>query len=216
MSIVYTAVVRGKVIIASYSSENVNLGREIQRLIETPFAKNEQRRTRNYLYTFNKGSQLVFICASPLDVDKTVPVSYLDLLSNRWNAAASDKSQSAGQNELSQPFKNLFEATLNEFSQTLSKTEKLKRDLDQTQQIVAESLHSAFNRGENLNSLSAKSENLMSTSGEFKAQATSLKNKMFCAKVKSTIFYFSVIIVIIYLILVFVCGGWDLKPRCLK
>ncbi|OHT02369.1 Synaptobrevin family protein [Tritrichomonas foetus] len=216
MSIVFTAVSRNNVLIATHSSTGVNLTREIQRLISTPFSKNEQRRTRNYLFTFNKGPLLDFICASPIDVDKSVPISYLELLSNRWNAVLSDKSQNAGPNELSIPYRNLFEATINEFNSTLSKTEKIRRDLDKTQQIVTESLHSALGRGESLNSLNAKSENLLATSDEFKSQATNLKNKMMCARIKSGIFYFCGVMLLVYIVLAFLCGGWRLRPRCFK
>lgn len=215
MTISFTAVARSKTIIASYSSDGNDLTRDVQKLLETPFVKNEQRRTRNYLFTFYKSPTLNFICACPLDVDRQAPLTYLDTLSNRWNATVGEKSLTAGPNSLSQECRTLFEATLSEYNSAISKAEKIKKDLDQTQKIMTDSVHSALNRGEELQSISLKSEDLLNMSEDFRNQASNLKNKMFWSWVKSKGIIILIVLIILYIVLTFICGGWTLRPRCL-
>ena len=215
MSIEYTAIARGGIIIATYSNNNIDLSREIQKLLETPFVKNEQRRMNRFIFTFYKGNPLTFICATSIETEKQIPLIYLEILSSRWSSLVGDKSNLAGPHSLSLPYKNIFEITIKEATQPLSRTEKIKRDLDQTQRMVTDSVNLALNRNNELEKLNSKTEDLVATSDEFRIQANNMKNKMFCSWIKSMSLYGILFLLFIYIILTFFCGGYSLQ-NCFK
>jgi vesicle-associated membrane protein 7 len=68
----------------------------------------------------------------------------------------------------------------------------------------------AFDRGSDLQAISSKSEDLLSTSEEFRAQATNLKWKMRCQYIKSWICWIVIILLIVYFLATRFCGGWML------
>lgn len=215
------AVSRGNVILATYVPQSgVDLERDVQKLVEQKLNNNEQRRMNYYIFSIYKSDpmNLTFICASSNEKfdDPQFPLKYLEQLSTRWNFTFSDRASisKAGPHSLTQAGRNLFESVLKEVS-NVSKTEKMKRDLDQTQRIMADSVKSALDREDQLHQLTNKSESLMATSESFKAQSQNLKNKMRCSYYRSLFIKFLIILIAIYVILVFVCGGIRLKPRCL-
>ncbi|EAX95775.1 Synaptobrevin family protein [Trichomonas vaginalis G3] len=212
----YTAVARGQTIIATYSPDGTDLNREAQKLLETPLEKNEQRRMNRFIFTFLKKNSLVFICASSADDPSSIPLQYLDKLSDRWYLSFYEASKRAGPNGLSTQTADLFRAVLDDISTSNNKAEKIKREMEQTTRIMTDSMQKAISRGEDLENLSNKTEDLLSTSVDFKNQATNLKNKMRCARYKSLAFWGIILLVIIYYILTKICGGYNLKPRCLK
>ena len=208
----YTIAARGTIIVADYSPDGTNLEREMQKLLENPFVRGEQRRMNHYIYTFYKGNSINFVCATSQEVDKSFPLKYLDNLSNRWSTVVGEKSLSAGPHSLTKQCKPIFEAAMNESQ--ISTTDLIRQDLDQTQRLMTETVHNALIRGDQLENLKLKSEDLVSTSDQFRQQSTKLRQKMYCASIKSTILTVVVVIFIIYLILTFFCGGLFLK-RCI-
>ena len=210
----FAAVSRGSIILATFSPENVDLEKDVQKLLEQPFVKNEQRRMNYYIFSFYKAGNLTFICASPPETNRQIPLSFLELASNRWNISLAERSQTAGPHSLTGESRALFESVLNE-TNSLTKTEKLKHELEQTQKIVTDSMKMALSRGDELQQLTNHSESLIASSESFKAQSQNLKSKMRCSYYKSLALKVFIALVVVYLLLVFVCGGFRLKPRCL-
>lgn len=212
MSVVFTAVARGGIIIASHAPTGVNLERNVQNLLEQPLTNNEQRRMNYYIFTVHKGRLLNFVCATTADSDRSFPIKYLETISAKWNLTIGEKGSWAGPHSLSREAIPIFNAAMSEVS-SMSKTETIKRELDQTQRIVTDSLHMAIARGEELESLNNKSETLMATSEDFKTQATNLKRRMCLQKAKSWGAIGAIVLLLFYIILASSCGGLAL-PRC--
>jgi len=215
MSICFTAVARGGVVLATFSTDGEDLSREIQKLLETPFVKNEQRRMNRYIFSFYKSTSLTFICASGVDTETHIPLQFLEILEKRWAATIGDVPSQTLPNSLTKQARSLFESCLKEATLPLSKTDKIRRDLDQTQKYISDSVQLALNRGTELERMSTKSEDLVLTSEDFRNQAILLKNKMRCSWLKSMSIYIFIALVITFLILSYICGGIKLS-KCIN
>ncbi|EAX89971.1 Synaptobrevin family protein [Trichomonas vaginalis G3] len=212
----YTTVARGQTIIASYSRDGTDLSREVQKLLEQPYVVNEQRRMNRYIFTFCKKNNLTFICASPAESPTSYAVQYLDRLSDCWCLTLLDASKTATQNSLSNSTKDIFDAVYKDVIENEPSSEKIKREMEQTQRLMTESVQLAMSRGNDLENLSTKTEDLLSTSADFRNNAVNLKNKMLCARYKAYALYTAIVFIILYYILAKICGGYSLKPRCRK
>jgi vesicle-associated membrane protein 7 len=202
----YSAVVRGHTIIASIGDLTGLSEREILRLLPPNSSRTEQKITSGKLFSFLITPGLTFVCVSPQSVDKQRPLTFLDILSRRWAAAYGSVSASAADHALDQVYNTSFGPLFEDYGRA-SKTAEIARDLAETQDILTESMSKALDRGAELESMSSKSESLLTTSEDFRAQATGLKWKMRCEYVKSWVFWILVVVVAVYLGLAWWCDG---------
>jgi vesicle-associated membrane protein 7 len=170
----YGAVVRGSTIIASYGDLSGVSERDIIRLLPLPTTRIDQKIASGKLFSFATTPSLTFVAVSPQSVDKQRPLAFLDTLSRRWVAVLGTVSASATDHALDRVFASNCASVFDDFSK-VTKTSELARELDETQQVLATGMTKALDRGAELESISSKSETLMSTSEEFRAQATNLK-----------------------------------------
>jgi vesicle-associated membrane protein 7 len=213
MAIEFVAVARGSVILAAFAAPGVDLERDVQSFLEQPFVINEQRRTNYHIFTFYKHQALSFVCSSPPEVDKKIPLRFLETLSVRFNSAFPNISASAPPHSLTRQAQSLIASTIKEIAGVAAKTEQLKHDLDQTHGLLNESLQKALGRGEDLQLLTEASERVMSTSEDFRNQSKALRQKMCWQYAKGWAFRIIIVLIVVYLILRWICGGWTL-PRC--
>jgi vesicle-associated membrane protein 7 len=123
-------------------------------------------------------------------------------------------SASAADHALDQIFASSFAAPFDDYPNR-TKTAELAQQLDEVQQIMTESVTKALNRGAELEAISSKSEDAMAASEEFRSQAANLKWHVRCASIKSCVARILIAIVVIYLLLSWLCGGFKLR-RCLR
>lgn len=214
MSVVsFTAVIRGRIVIAAYGDANCAPERDILKLVPSHSSRVEQKITGGQLFTFVMTSSLTFVAVSPQSVDKQKPIQFLETLSRRWSATYETASGSATAHGLDGVFLSNFAALFSDCNRA-SKTADLTRDLDETQQVLTSTMSRALDRGDELRGLSSKSESLMATSEEFRSQATNLQWKMRCQYIKSMATWTFAGMLIIYLVLSWICGGYKLG-RCI-
>jgi hypothetical protein len=209
MSIEFVAVARNSVILATYGT--ASLERDVQAFLEQTFVINEQRRTNYHIFTFYKGHSLNFVCSSPPEGEKQIPLRFLEILANRWASAFPDLPPTAAAHSMTRKAEPLIAAVVAEVA--ASPTDRLKQELDETDRVLKTSLQKAFGRGEDLQILTDNSQCIMASSEDFRIHAKNLKNKMFCQYVKSWAITIIAIALLIYFLLRFICGGWTLK-RC--
>lgn len=205
--ILFASVVRNNVVISSYGSISIS-DKEIIHLLPTSGTR-EQRISSSYLYSFIITAELTFVAVSQRSIDKKKPFEFLELLSKRWISLYGVQSKSAGPHSMdstfSENFKSLFE----------DKTSKIHRQLDETQNNLKESVEKAILRGDNLNNLTNKTEDMLLASEEFNTQAANLKYKNRCSYIKSMIMRALILTIIVYIIISFICGGLTFK-KCRK
>jgi vesicle-associated membrane protein 7 len=210
-NIEYVAILRGHTIIASYGDSSATSDRELIKLLPATPAT-EQKITNGKVFTYVPAPSLSFVCVSPQSVDKQRPLQFLGVLSRRWLSTYAPVSASATAHALDSFFAKDFAGLFAEFNQ--AKTADLARELEETQRILTQSISRAYERDSDLHNLSSKSENLISTSEEFRRKSTALRKKMQCQWLKSWAWTIVIVLFIIYFIISRFCGGF-LLGSCL-
>lgn len=210
----FAGVMKGNVIIASYGDASSVSEKDIVKLSPTSQIQ-EQKITSGKLYSYLSTPVLTFFSVSPSSVDKQRVLVFLDTLSRRWVGSYGPVSNSATTHSLDNIFSENFASLFNDFNKPQNKTDEINRQLNETEQILSESVSKAIERGEGLDSISSKSEQLLSTSEEFRTASTNLKRKMRCSYIKSWLFWILFIVLMIYILISWFCGGLLLK-KCIK
>lgn len=208
--LLYCAVIRNRIIIAAYGDRNSVSENDIIKLLPNS-NKTEQKITGGNVFSFLSTPGLTFASVGPQNSDKQRQLVFLDTLSRRWATSYGQISNNATMHSLDQVLANNFSQLFNEFSQPPNKTAEINRRLDETQQILSQSVSKALIRGGELSSLSAKSEEMMATSEEFRTQSANLHWKMRCSYIKSWALYIFLGILLFYFVLSRFCGGYKLS-----
>ena len=86
------------------------------------------------------------------------------------------------------------------------KISQIKEEIERTKDNIGKGINLAIERGENLDVLVVKSEQLEQDSRMFNNQAVRLKRKMCYQKLKTTFILFCIFLFIILLLLLLICG----------
>ena len=86
------------------------------------------------------------------------------------------------------------------------KINMIKDEIDRTKQYVDHSISLIIERGEKLEDLVDKSENLNENAKLFNTHSRRLKNKMFWRRVKTGLVLFLILFFIIFILLMSICG----------
>ena len=211
MSVVsYAAIIRGGTVIAAMGDSSVTSEHDILKIVLPSGSRTEQRISSGLLYTFVATPGLTYVAVSGVSVDKQKPIAFLNLISRRWAAKFGHVSASASAHALDSVFAKNFGKELDDVNRD-NRTADIAREINETHKILTESVTKALDRGADLESLSTKSENLMDTSSEFRLEATNLKRKMRCQYIKSWAFQIVLAVIVIYIILTCICGGFRLS-----
>ena len=207
------AIIKGKIIIAIYSKGN-DYEKEILRVMPTNLNKTEQVISGNNIYSFLNTPTLIFSCVSNLSSDKIEPLNFLDQISRRWAALIGPIPNNSLPHSYNTKFISEFSNFINTFGTITNKTSEINFNLNETEERLTTAITKALDREKALENINSKTEDLLLTSEEFKNQAVNLKWKMRCSYWKSIGTWTLIFLIIIYLILIWICGGWDLSPNC--
>jgi vesicle-associated membrane protein 7 len=209
----YAAILRGQTVIASIGDLTALSERDAVRLLPHSGFRTEQKISSGKLFSFTSTPGLSYIAVSPQSVDKQRPLVFLDTLSRRWAATFGAQSSNASEHSLDKLLATNFSPLFNDYGR-VNKTAELASDLDQTQRILTDAMAKGLDRSAELEAISTKGEVLLSTSEEFRAQATNLKWKMRWEYIKTWVIRVLIILAIFYFLLSRFCGGWKLK-KCI-
>ena len=197
MTILYAAVIKGSVVIASFSPSKQDFEKELMKLIPSSGSRTEQVISSSNVFSFLITPTLSFACVSLQTSDRKIPLTYLDALSRRWASVIGPVPQTASKHSYDQSFQHSFGEFTSNFGKATEKTAEINKKLDETQELMNSALTKAYERDGNLHDLDSKTEELLSTSEEFRTQATNLKHQMQCKHYKEVAMWVLVALVII-------------------
>nr|ADD38937.1 Vesicle-associated membrane protein 7 [Lepeophtheirus salmonis] len=215
----FACLTRKSTILAKYAAEVGNFSEIVEAIIR-------QENDNNFpagFKTYSIGSkhlvhrltdkEFVFICVA--DKEEALWKEYLTGIQDkflRYYASDNDFSTALPMS-LNSEFHQVFLTQMNRLSgpRHLTKLDTVREEVDQVRNLAVPNIESIIERGEKLELLIDKTENLSSTSVQFKQTSVALSRRMRCQNMKWTILASCIIILLIYGILAASCGGFALK-----
>jgi vesicle-associated membrane protein 7 len=208
-AIEFAAILRGHTVIASIGELTNITERDVLRLLPSPTPRTEQKMAAGKLITFLATPGLTFVCVSPQPGERQRALAFLDAVARRWSPAYFTVSASASHHALDHVFASNFSDLFADYAR-VDKAAAIARELDQTQEILADSMSKALGRSSELESIAAKSDGLLSASEEFRTQASNLKWKMRWQWIKSWLWWILALALIVWFFAARLCDGWRL------
>ncbi|XP_019868997.1 vesicle-associated membrane protein 7 [Aethina tumida] len=211
MPILYSVVCRGTVILAKYASCAGNFA-EVTEQIITKIPPQDDKLTYshgNYLFHYICENRVVYMCITDDEFERSRAFLFLNEVKRRFLSMYGPNVQTAIAYAMNSEFSKILATEMKHYSEShdVDTIAKVHSELDELKNIMVKNIDNVSMRGERLELLVNKAENLNSGSVTFRTTSRNLARSMFWKNVKLYVIIGLVITVIIYIIISFACGG---------
>nr|KJB57021.1 hypothetical protein B456_009G150900 [Gossypium raimondii] len=208
-SLIYAFVSRGEVILAEYTEFSGNFNSiAFQCLQKLPSSNNKftyncDGHTFNYLVD-NGYNELA---------GRQVPIAFLERVKEDFvSKYGSGKAATAPANSLNKEFGPKLKEHMQycvEHPEEISKLAKIKSQVSEVKGVMMENIEKVLDRGEKIELLVDKTENLHQQAQDFRNTGTKIRRKMWLQNMKIKLIVLGILIALILIIVLSVCHGFN-------
>lgn len=212
MPILYSVVARGTTVLAKFASCAGNFAEITEQILRRiPPENSKLTYTQgNYLFHYISEDRVIYLCITDDDFERSKAFIYLTEIKKRFQSAYQGRAETALPYAMNSEFSRVLSAEMKRFSDTGRQADNLSKvqgELDELRGIMVKNIDTIAQRGERLELLIDKAEDLNTTSLTFKKSSKGLARAMWWKNVKITIILVVVIILVLYFIISAACGG---------
>lgn len=211
---IYSFVARGTVILADYTDFSGNFaGIAAQCLQKLPATNNKftyscDGHTFNYLVD----NGFTYCLVAVESVGRQIPIAYLERIKEDFtNRYGGGKAAIAVANSLKKEFGPKLKEQMQycmDHPEEVSKLAKVKAQVSEVKGVMMENIEKVLDRGEKIELLVDKTENLRSQAQVFRQNGGQIKRKMWWQNMKIKLIVLAILIVLILIIVLSICGGF--------
>eukprot|EP00320_Phaeocystis_rex_P003373 CAMPEP_0119068342 /NCGR_PEP_ID=MMETSP1178-20130426/10760_1 /TAXON_ID=33656 /ORGANISM="unid sp, Strain CCMP2000" /LENGTH=283 /DNA_ID=CAMNT_0007050043 /DNA_START=35 /DNA_END=883 /DNA_ORIENTATION=- len=152
---------------------------------------------------------LVFMCMADGDFGRRLPFAFIDDVVRRWSETYGDRGLTALAYGMNEDFSRVLQRQMDFFSRSVSENERVHRvqgEIDEVRTVMVENIERVLQRGEKIELLVDKTENLTQQAFRFKRQSTVLRRTMWFKNVKLWLLLAAAVGLILLLISMSICG----------
>ncbi|CAL1291226.1 unnamed protein product [Larinioides sclopetarius] len=221
MPILYSVVAHGSTVLAKYARCAGNFS-EVTEQILSKISPEQPKLTYShgsYLFHYILEDDIIYLCITDDDFDRSHAFSFLNEIKRsfkeRFRNAYGSRALTALPYAMNSEFSRILASQMKHFSDNkdVDRLSKVQGEIDELTEIMVQNIDSVANRGERLELLVDKTENLNSASVTFRKTSKNLARSMCIKNVKITVIIVLVMLVILYIIVSASCGGLS-WPNC--
>eukprot|EP00029_Vermamoeba_vermiformis_P004076 TRINITY_DN14604_c0_g1_i1.p1 TRINITY_DN14604_c0_g1~~TRINITY_DN14604_c0_g1_i1.p1 ORF type:complete len:211 (-),score=62.28 TRINITY_DN14604_c0_g1_i1:110-742(-) len=195
--ILYACVAEGKTIVAQHGDKE-QFKKVAKVILERIPNEDIKKSYVHQSYAFNYISQKgrVFLCVTSTDFQTRVAFAYLQKIQGEYRPSGDLDFEGVLQREA-----NVYGG-----GNRMDKVKAIQKEIDSVKDIMMENIDHVLKRGERLEDLMNKTDEMANEADQFRRGATKLKNAMWWKNVRLMIILAVVVIIIILIIIFSVCG----------
>jgi len=208
MPILASLIARGTVVLAEYNPHVAAFSTIARKLIEQIPPNIESKKSYsyesyNFHYLVERG--ITYICMTDQEMGYRIPYAFLLDLSNRFRAQYGEKIMTASANAMNDSFSRVMHERQDFFSndRNADKITKVKGEIEDAKNVMVQNIEKVLARGEKIEVLVDKTEDLNQQSQSFKKKSTQLKRKMWWKNAKLCCLLITIVAAIIAAV---ICG----------
>jgi len=218
-SIIYSCVANRDIILAEYGSKQGTFTQVVKRILEQiPNEDNKLSYSFEKLYFHYIVSEgITYLCIADENFGRRIPFAYLDDIRERFKSQYRERAKATIPMAMQSDFSRVLLKQMEFYSNNTNADRilQLRKDLSDVKDIMVSNIDKIIDRGQKIDILVDKTENLTAESVTFKKKAVELKRVMWWKNAKLMVLVVVVVIIIIYVIIAIACGGPAL-PNCIK
>ncbi|KAK9393490.1 vesicle-associated membrane protein 7 [Crotalus adamanteus] len=219
MAILFAVVARGSTILAKHAWCGGNFLEVTEQILaKIPSENNKLTYSHgNYLFHYICQDRIIYLCITDDNFERSRAFTFLNEIKKRFQTTYGSRAQTALPYAMNSEFSSVLAAQLKYHSENKGPDQMVETQaqVDELKGIMVRNIDLVAQRGEKLELLIDKTENLVDSSVTFKTTSRNLARAMCMKNLKLTIIVVIVSIVIIYIIVSAACGGLS-WPNCVK
>eukprot|EP00274_Cyanoptyche_gloeocystis_P007965 CAMPEP_0196658040 /NCGR_PEP_ID=MMETSP1086-20130531/26834_1 /TAXON_ID=77921 /ORGANISM="Cyanoptyche gloeocystis , Strain SAG4.97" /LENGTH=196 /DNA_ID=CAMNT_0041991415 /DNA_START=51 /DNA_END=638 /DNA_ORIENTATION=- len=181
-SIFYAMVSRGVTILAEFTTARGNFGTIVKKILESLPPGNDRASYAYGEYVFHlvQDDGMIFLCIADAGMASVLPYQFLKDLMERWRAAYGDKGKTAPAFAMTEDFRPTMKRQMEHFSSDagLDRVTKVQGQVEEVKQVMMDNIHKVLARGEKLDTILDRTEQLNANALGYKKRSTALKRAM--------------------------------------
>lgn len=209
MTILYSLISRGKIVLAEYTHTSGNFP-VITRVLLGKIPEGNGKMSYvydQYVFHYIVENNIIYMCMCDDMNKRRIPFGFLEDIKQRFKATYGERAQTALAFAMSDEFGRTMQKQMDFYNGPSADTfAEVNSKLDDVKNIMVQNIEMVLERGEKLELLVDKTEKLQAQAFKFQVSSRQLKNAMFWRRVKLSILIFLVIAIIIWIITAIACG----------
>jgi len=212
--LIYAFVARGTVVLAEYTEFTGNFTTIAAQCLQKLPASNNKFTYNCDGHTFNYLVEdgFTYCVVAVESVGRQIPIAFLDRVKEDFTKKyGGGKAATAAANSLNREFGSKLKEHMQycvDHPEEVSKLAKVKAQVSEVKGVMMENIEKVLDRGEKIELLVDKTENLRSQAQDFRQQGTKVRRKMWLQNMKIKLIVLGIIIALILIIILSVCHGF--------
>ena len=204
-AIVYALVAKSAVILAEFAAGTGNFAAVTRKILEK-IPGNDSRMSYvcdQHIFHIMVFEGLTYMCMAEEDFGRRVAFSFLEDIKNRFTSAYGDRGRTALAYAFNEEFSRVLHKQMEHYSSSeeADKIDRVKADMDDVKNVMVDNIEKVLKRGEKIELLVDKTDNLNQQSIRFKKHSNQLKQAMWWQNAKMMILVGGIVVVVIGLII---------------
>lgn len=163
----------------------------------------------NYLFHYICDSQIIYLCITDDEFERSRAFLFLNEIKRRFVIAYGNNVEHALPYAMNTDFSRVLANEMKHYSEShdVDTISKVHGELDELKDIMVKNIDNVAMRGERLELLVNKTENLSNNAVTFNKTSRNLARSMFWKNIKMYVIIGGVIAIIAYIIVSMACGG---------
>lgn len=205
MSLIYALVARGNTILAEFTDSSGNFTTVTQSILDR-IPNNNAKCTYvydRYLFHYMREDGIVYLCMGDEAFGRRIPFAFLSQVQRDF-APFKQRSQNAIAYSFNREFAPVLQRQMASFSKSgggnSDKLAQARNEVNQVKDIMVQNIEKVLERGEHIDLLVDKTENLEHEAMRFKKKAGKLKSQMWWQNKKMCMILTGVVLLVILII----------------
>ncbi|BBG92323.1 vesicle-associated membrane protein 726, partial [Prunus dulcis] len=211
-SLIYSFVARGSVILAEYTEFTGNFTSIASQCLQKLPSSNNKFTYNCDGHTFNYLVENAYCVVASESAGRQIPIAYLERVKDDFNKRyAGGKAGTAVANGLNREFGPKLKDHMKycvDHPEEINKLAKVKAQVTEVKGVMMDNIEKVLDRGEKIELLVDKTDNLRSQAQDFRTQGTKMKRKMWFQNMKIKLIVVGIIILIGFVIFLSICHGY--------
>jgi len=218
-SLIYSFVARGTVVLAEYTEFKGNFtsiaAQCLQKLpaSNNKFTYNCDNHTFNYLVE----DGFAYCVVADESVGRQVPMAFLERVKEDFKRRYSGgRADTAVANSLNRDFGSKLKEHMQyciDHPEEISKLAKVKAQVSEVKGVMMDNIEKVLDRGEKIELLVDKTENLRFQAQDFQKKGTELRRKMWFQNMKVKLIVLGIVVALILIIVLSICHGFNCSKK---
>lgn len=212
MTILYALVARGTVVLAEFSAASGNASTIARRILEKLPPGGDSRISYSqdrHIFHIMKADGLVFLCMANDTFGRRIPFAYLEDIHTRFIKTYGRVANTALAYAMNDEFSRVLHEQMDYFSSNpnADTINRVKGEIAEVRAVMVENIDKVLERGDRIELLVDKTSTIQDNTFRFKKQSRRLRQSMWIQNAKLWITLICLVLVLVYIIVAFLCGG---------